>query len=160
MIRKDREITDRAAILDIVKRSHVCRLAFNDKQEGYPYIVPMNFGIIDSGDTVSLVFHCAPRGKKLDLLRVDNRVAFELECDVRLVFNPKHGHNTDIYKSVTGRGRAEIVEDEVQKMVLLQALVDRYHDEKLEVTAIDASRCTMFRVIVSALVGKEKKLNA
>ena len=47
MFRKDREITDRNTIVDIMKRCHVCRLAFNDRQSGYPYLVPMNFGLVE-----------------------------------------------------------------------------------------------------------------
>ena len=67
MLRKDREITDRVAIIDIIRKSHVCHLAFNDASTGYPYIVPMNFGIVEDGDNLSLAFHCAKRGHKLDV---------------------------------------------------------------------------------------------
>lgn len=160
MIRKDREITDRSAILDIMKRCHVCRLAFNDPQSGYPYIVPMNYGLVEREGVPVLCFHCASRGYKLECLARDHRVAFEMECDVELVYNPAHGHNTDIFKSVTGRGLARIVEDPAEKTALLQALTDRYHAQPITVTATDAGRCTIFTVTVEALWGKEKKLPA
>lgn len=160
MIRKDREITDKKAILEIIRRCHICHLAFNDIEDGFPYIVPLNFGIMTDENRVWLVFHCARRGKKLDLLNKDNRVAFAMECDVALVYNPAHGHNTDIFKSVTGRGLAHIVKDEADKIEMLQALVDRYHDNKLTVTAKDASHCTIFCVEVTEMWGKEKKVKA
>lgn len=157
MIRKDREITDWNAIVDIIKRCHVCRLAFNDTTTGYPYIIPMNFGLVEDNGSLVLCFHCAKRGYKLDMMANDPRVSFEMECDVELVYNPAHGHNTDIFKSVIGYGVARIVDDAEKKLYLLQALVDRYHEEPVEVTAIDANRCEIFEIKVEKLWGKEKK---
>lgn len=158
MIRKDREITEYADIVKIVQRCHVCRLAFNDRQEGYPYVVPMNFGVAYNNEKLILAFHCAKRGKKLDLLQADNHVAFEMECDVQLVYNHLHHHNTDIFKSVIGHGTAEIVNDVTEKENLLQAIVDRYHKEKVKVTSNDVSRCLIFKVLVTQIWGKEKKI--
>lgn len=42
MRRKDREITDICAILELVSECKVCRLAMTDG--GVPYIVPLNYG--------------------------------------------------------------------------------------------------------------------
>ena len=44
MIRKDREITDRSEQLAIMEACDVCRIALNG-EDGYPYIVPLNFGV-------------------------------------------------------------------------------------------------------------------
>lgn len=159
MIRKDREITDRDAIISIMRRCHVCRLAFNDATTGFPYIIPMNFGITEGDGELILSFHCAKHGYKLDLIAKDPRVAFEMECDVELVYNPAHKHNTEIFKSVVGYGYAEVVNESEQKIVLLQSLVNRYHEHSLEVTQADAARCTIFKVAVTQLFGKEKKLS-
>ena len=74
MLRKDREITDLDRIQEIISRSEVCRLAFFD--EGYPYILPMNFGFERVEDTFVLYFHTALRGKKLELLKANNPVSF------------------------------------------------------------------------------------
>lgn len=57
MIRKDREITDRARQLDILRRAHICRLAFNDADTGIPYIVPLNYGVLESGEELSIGLH-------------------------------------------------------------------------------------------------------
>lgn len=158
MIRKDREITDRDTIVSIMKRCHVVRLAFNDASTGFPYIVPMNFGLVEQDDALTLCFHCAKRGYKLELLAQDPRVTFEMECDVQLVYNPAHGHNTDIFRSVVGYGHAETVDAPEEKIALLQALVDRYHEHHLQVSETDAARCTIFKVTVTQIYGKEKKL--
>ena len=57
MRRKDREITDKQAIYDIIKKCDVCRIAFFD--ETFPYIVPLNFGVTFENDTFSFYFHGA-----------------------------------------------------------------------------------------------------
>lgn len=63
MRRKDREITDRNRILDIMERCEVCRLAFHN--EGYPYILPLNFGMKADADKIVLYFHSAPEGTNI-----------------------------------------------------------------------------------------------
>ena len=71
MRRKDKEITSRAVIDEILGRAVVCRLALND--EGSPHIVPVNFGY--AGNT--LYFHSAPSGRKIDLILGEPRATFE-----------------------------------------------------------------------------------
>lgn len=65
MIRKDREITDRAEQLAIIEACDVCRIALNDPASGFPYVVPLNFGVEAAGDDIYLYFHSAKRGEKL-----------------------------------------------------------------------------------------------
>ena len=79
MRRKDREITDFNEMIEIIKKCDVCRIVMND--EGFPYIVPLNFGLEVQGEQVYLYFHCAMKGKKLDLIAKDNRITFEMDCD-------------------------------------------------------------------------------
>ena len=59
MRRKDKEITDRNRIEDIIKNSKVCRLALS--LNDIPYIVPVCFGYEKS----TMYFHSAGEEKKL-----------------------------------------------------------------------------------------------
>ena len=43
MRRKDREVTDIKDIKNIIDRCDICRIALNN--DGYPYILPLNFGV-------------------------------------------------------------------------------------------------------------------
>ena len=61
MIRKDREIADLDAQLAVIDACDVCRVCLNGA-DGYPYVVPLNFGVEVAGDDVTLYFHCANRG--------------------------------------------------------------------------------------------------
>ena len=61
MRRKDREITDKQDILEVMRKCDVCRIALHDGD--YPYIVPLNFGLQVENDMPVLYFHGALEGK-------------------------------------------------------------------------------------------------
>ena len=110
MRRNDRQITDFIEIVEVIKRCDVCRIAFNDA--GYPYMIPLNFGMKMEGEQIILYFHGAGEGKKYELLGRDNRVSFEMDCSHKLVADREGCRCTMGYESVVGRGRMEIVEGE------------------------------------------------
>ena len=56
MRRNDREITEFSEMTDVMKRCDVCRLALND-EDGYPYLLPLNFGMEETDGRVTLYFH-------------------------------------------------------------------------------------------------------
>ena len=80
MRRKDREVADLEGRLAILEQCPVCRVAINDPASGVPYLVPLNFGMAAGPQSLTLYFHCAPVGTKLDLLRADPNVSFEADC--------------------------------------------------------------------------------
>ena len=104
MRRSDREIKDRAELLDVISRCDVCRLALND-EEGYPYILPLNFGEKDVDGQLTLYFHGAMEGKKYELMEKDPRASFEMDCSHELFMNDAGNERTMKYESVIGRGR-------------------------------------------------------
>ena len=66
MRRKDREISDYSEIIRIIESCSVCRLGLMDENEAY--IVPMNFGYIVENKELTLYFHSAKEGRKIDLM--------------------------------------------------------------------------------------------
>ena len=84
MRRKDREVTDLSEIIEIMKNCDVCRLALND--DGFPYILPLNFGMAVNGDKITLYFHSALEGYKVGLIQKDNRASFEMDCKHELQY--------------------------------------------------------------------------
>jgi len=75
MRRKDREIRDKKEIQNIMEACQVCSLAFSGTQEEYPYVIPLNFGVIWDGDQAALYFHGAGEGTKTERMRRDERAA-------------------------------------------------------------------------------------
>ena len=80
MRRKDREITGRENIEPILQACKVCRVAMTGT-DGWPYVIPMNFGYTWDEDGLTLYFHGGVKGKKIDSLRADPRICFELDCE-------------------------------------------------------------------------------
>ena len=78
MRRNDREITEFSEMTDVMKRCDGCRLALND-EEGYPYLLPLNFGMEETDGRVTLYFHGAKEGKKYDLIRKHARARFVMK---------------------------------------------------------------------------------
>lgn len=110
MRRKDREIKDFDKILQIMRQCDSCVLALND--DGFPYMVPLNFGMDIEDGQLYLYFHCAMQGKKLDLIRKDNRATFEMDCDHNFILYDERMSFTMGYSSVVGHGIIEFVEEE------------------------------------------------
>lgn len=152
MRRSDREVKDISDIIRIIEKCAVCRLALND-EEGYPYILPLNFGMQTDGEQIVLYFHGANEGKKHELIAKDNRVSFEMDCSHRLVTDIDKGHCTMEYESVIGRGRIEAVADD-EKYRALSLLMDHYHKEGFEFNRSAMPRTTVFKLTVESVTGK------
>lgn len=107
MRRKDREVTDFSEIIEIMKNCDVCRLALND--DGFPYILPLNFGMAVNGDKITLYFHSALEGYKVGLIQKDNRASFEMDCNLNVMCD-QYGIALDHHKADSdARACAEIL---------------------------------------------------
>ena len=154
MRRSDREITNRQEILEIMDACDVCRLALNDP-EGYPYILPLNFGMEEKDGRIILYFHSALVGKKFDLMAMDARASFEMDCDHVLALEPS-GNCTMAYRSVIGRGRLSILPEE-EKPHALSLLMAHYRASDFPYNKSVASKTCLFRLTVESLTAKARR---
>lgn len=156
MRRSDREVVDLDEILEIIKKCDVCCLAFFDKD--FPYIVPMNFGVILDEGHISLLFHGANAGKKLDLIKKNNKVAFEMDCSHKLILGEKACNATMEYESVCGNGIIEIL-NEHEKVDALTALMNQYSPNKNHVFLEEQVKAvTVFKLVVNEITAKRLKI--
>ncbi len=153
MIRKDREITDFDEIIEIIKKCDVCRIALND--EAYPYIVPLNFGMDVQDQQVTLYFHGALKGKKLDLIKKDNRATFEMDCGHNFILYEERMSCTMGYESVMGRGTIEILPEE-EKYEALRILMRQYHAEEFQFNKAMMKVTTVMKMTVESMTGKRR----
>ena len=156
MRRKEREITNRDEIIDVLRRCSVVHLGLitND----YPYVVPMNYGFDSKGESMTLWFHSAPCGLKLDLIRQNPKVGFEAECSLNLVVGEKARGYTMEYESVIGYGDIEICEDSDSKRRGLKALMRQYAPERdFEFGDDEIADIVVLRLDVVNITGKRLK---
>ncbi len=128
MRRKDREITEFDEIVEVIKKCQVCRLGLNG-DDGYPYVLPLNFGLEVIEGKIRLGFHSALEGHKVNLIKNDSRAAFEMDCENQLFYDEKAGFCTYMFESVMGKGKISILGNE-DKMKYLENLMDHYYPGK------------------------------
>lgn len=111
MRRADREILAMPDIGRIVADCRIVHVAYAD-EEGLT-VVPLNFGYrIDDG-RLTLYFHSAPYGRRLDAIRAagnDLPVAFDMATDCAVIEGRTPCNWGESYRSVVGTGRARLVE--------------------------------------------------
>ena len=151
----NREITEFNEIIEVMRKCDVCRLALNDN--GYPYILPLNFGMEIIDGKINLYFHSALEGYKVALIKKDNRASFEMDCKHQLQYFEEKGYCTMAYESVIGRGRIRILSDE-EKMDALKRIMSHYHTGKdAYFNSAAISRTLVYVLEVEKITGKRKK---
>ncbi|MDR2134374.1 MAG: pyridoxamine 5'-phosphate oxidase family protein [Treponema sp.] len=157
MRRKDREINDPHEILAIIARCKVCRLALSD--DGAPYIVPLNFGYTCESDTLRLYFHSAAGGRKLDILKRNNRACFEVDCDHGLIEADRACGYGFAFSSVIVSGTLEILETDEEKIRGLNALMKHQTggDTAFSYGEADLRSVTVLQMTAAGFTGKVKK---
>jgi nitroimidazol reductase NimA-like FMN-containing flavoprotein (pyridoxamine 5'-phosphate oxidase superfamily) len=150
MRRSDKEITNRAKIEELLHQASVCHLGLSD--DGQPYVVPMNYGYQDG----RFYLHCAAQGRKLDILRKNNRVCLEITVTSKLV--PRDGicEWTTHFTSVIGFGRAYILETPEDKQEALHIFMQSYSGKTAHTLTPESVRpLTMIRVEIDDIRGKQ-----
>ena len=148
MHRNEREITDKKDIDDIIRRCRVCHLAMCD--EGQPYVVPLNFGY-DGG---FLYFHAAPEGRKIDIIKRNNRVGFEFDILHDIVTAEQACKWGAKYESVMGSGTAEIVDDLEAKKEALEWIMRQYGNGTWDFKEEILKKTLVLRVQILEISGK------
>lgn len=152
MRRSDREVKEFKDIVAIMEKCDVCRIALNN--DGYPYILPLNFGMNVEGNMIELYFHGAMEGTKYHLIEMDNRAGFEMDCEHRLV--TERGSCTMEYESVVGQGYIEILSED-EKDNALRILMKHFHQEEFPFDKSAVPRTQVFKMVVEKVTGKRRK---
>jgi uncharacterized protein len=120
MRRAEKEITSRKELETILAKAKVCRIGLLDTN--HPYIVPLNFGYKDG----CLYFHSAPEGRKIDLLKKNNTVCFEVDIDHDIINTGIPCNWTSTYTSIIGYGKAYLITNTEEKQKALTIILDHY----------------------------------
>jgi nitroimidazol reductase NimA-like FMN-containing flavoprotein (pyridoxamine 5'-phosphate oxidase superfamily) len=153
MRKHTKEIHDTNLIRELLDACHVGRLGTIGR-DGYPMVKPLNFALLDG----KIYFHTAREGEKIDDIRRDNRVCFEVDLPIAYVTSDKNPCSASyLYRSVIIRGKASLIDDQEERLVALNALMKKYQpgggygaylEEKLRITGV-------VRIDIEEMVGKE-----
>ena len=121
MTKRERQITDEAQIMAILDAGKVLHLGLAVDNE--PYVVPMNYGYTKENGKLVVYLHSATRGKKLDMIRANPKVFFEIDCDLVPFEGELPCQYGLSYSSVMGKGVARIVDDVEEKKKAMSILM-------------------------------------
>ena len=116
-----------------------------------PYVVAVNYGY----DGRCLYIHSAPEGRKIDIIRHNNQVCFQLDVDVEIIETESVHKCSTKYRSVIGYGRASIIEDDAGKTAALDVLMRRYSDSKHEYPQNLLDKMIIIKIDIESLAGKK-----
>lgn len=156
MRRKDREVKDINSVFEIVDNCNMAHLGMVD--EGKPYVVALNFGYEREGNDLILYFHCANEGRKIDILRKNPNVYFQMDCVNEFIAGTPQKPCSYCwrYDSVMGSGQVEFIEDEEDKKHALNRLMQHIGktDEVFQFPPVMLTKTCTLRVRSSDFTGK------
>ncbi|WP_320172413.1 pyridoxamine 5'-phosphate oxidase family protein [Maridesulfovibrio sp.] len=143
-----REIKDRNKVEELLKSCTTMQLGLWDGVK--PYAVTVNFGYADN----AVYFHSAMEGLKMDCVRANGLVAFTTVVESELIRAEDGCGYTTHYTSVSGFGKATLLEAPEDKAAALDVILAQhqgptggYPDKVLQKTAV-------VRIDLDELVGK------
>jgi nitroimidazol reductase NimA-like FMN-containing flavoprotein (pyridoxamine 5'-phosphate oxidase superfamily) len=150
MRKANQEITDKKIIEEILATSNVCRIAMTDKD--CPYILPFNYGYKEK----CIYIHSAPEGKKIDLLKKNKKVCFEIEQKAEIVKHERACQWSTMYRSLVGYGEVEIITDFDQKKKGLEIIMAHYGaPDNIEFETKQIDSVVILKLAISDVTGKQ-----
>lgn len=153
MRRKEREIKDTKEFVKILSKTCVGTLSLSGGE--YPYAVPINFGFSETDGKFKVYFHCAGEGKKIELLRSDPKVCFEVHVMERIT---GEGENPCVYscayESVIGFGLARELKGHDEKKEGLIKIMENCTGRSFKFSENQTRGVTVFEIAFSEVTGK------
>ncbi|EKF86646.1 pyridoxamine 5'-phosphate oxidase family protein [Methanobacterium formicicum] len=156
MRRSDKEIKDPQILHKILNQSEVCRIALCDGEE--PYLVPMNFAYSEN----RLYLHSATRGRKIDILKENNNICFQMDIKTQMVRSENPCNWGMKYLSVIGSGKAHLIDDLQGKKEAMDIIMAKYSQESIEsdeqlfeYSEQSLNKVLVIRVEVEEITGKK-----
>lgn len=126
MRRKNKEITDRLEIEDLLSNAMVGRLG--SCLNNIPYITPVNFVY----DNNKIYFHSALEGRKITNIESNPKVCFEIDELKSIIPGHSPCASTTEYKSIIVFGDIKFVTDINEKTRALNKLVEKYAPQSVK----------------------------
>jgi uncharacterized protein len=154
------EIKSHEKIKEFLDQEHVGRVASID-ENGYPQIIPMNFAFVDN----VIYMHSYPKGEKLENIKRNQKVGFEVDRELEFLpsyfSHPTNASQADtLYISVVIKGKAIFVDDDAEKVLGLNGMMEKYqpegHYEPLKSGDLVLDEVTVIKIIPDSVKGKYK----
>ncbi len=149
MRRKDREIAERTEIDAVIRSANVMHLALADNN--MPFVVPVFYAYTGA----ALYFHSARAGTKIEIMKRNSYVCFEISVDNGIIESDKACDFEAKHRTVIGFGQAVFVEDEAEKIRALDMIVSQFSDKKFEYPKSNLNSVAVIRIDIQSINGKK-----
>ena len=148
MRRKDKEITDKKMMLDIISRAQACYLGMS--KDNMPYVIPTNFGYYED----AIYFHCALEGEKIDILKINPHVCMVFNVDNKLINDIAQDDWTMYYKSVIAYGKVEFIMDIAERQNAINIMFHHYGGKDYPLPESVLAKTMFLKVKIDKMTGK------
>jgi len=150
MRRSDKEITTKTFTNKILSEAEIIRIAMVD--EGNPYLVAMNYTYANG----FIYMHSAKEGRKIDILKKNNKVAFQVDTSSELVLREEACNCGTKYLSVFGTGKAIFIDDLEEKTKALDKIMSKYTGKvEFEYPEKMLEKTLVIKVKIESVTGKK-----
>jgi len=134
----------------IIKKCKVCRVGMVEGD--IPYVLAMNFGYEDQ----TIWLHCAKEGKKIDILKHNNKVCLEFDADHKLFARHEEVACSwrFAYRSVLINGHALFVDDYDEKIKGLNIFMKNYSDKPFEYSKPSVDNVQLIKIPIESITGR------
>ena len=163
MRRMDRTIKDASEIAKIMNNAQVGRIGLSMNEQ--PYVVPVNFAF----ENERIYFHCADIGMKLNFLRNNTHVCFEVDENLGTVAGAEPWLFGTAYRSVIAFGVARILSDSKEKATAARLITMKYAGKEMAdritpeiaetYTSSRGSRLVVVEIKVESITGKHREIS-
>jgi nitroimidazol reductase NimA-like FMN-containing flavoprotein (pyridoxamine 5'-phosphate oxidase superfamily) len=150
--RKDREITDFEALKTVLKSTNYVTIALCMNHE--PYLVALSHGYDEVKNC--LYFHCAPEGKKLVYVKVNNKIWGQAVQDYGITDECDYA-----YSCVHFSGTIILIDDLAEKQhgmdVMIRQLSAKPEEKLAKIKPEKLAKTTIGRIDIHQITGKHHK---
>lgn len=155
MRRKDRAVTSPEEIRAILDSCKICHVAMTDGQ--MPYVVPLNYGYDLEDGVLTLYFHSAKEGRKIDIWKKNRRVCFAVSNEGDPIVSDIPCESGSLFSGVIGWGDIEFLEDSEEKCRALTKLFKHQTGRTAVFTAEQAQPVCVYQIASTEFTGKKRR---
>ncbi len=150
--RKEKEISDRKEMIEILTKAQYITVAICHEKE--PYLVTLSHGYDEEKECI--YFHCAKKGKKIDILSENPIVWGQALNDLGYV----QGACDHLYVTTHFRGRVTFISDKAEKEHALKVMIRGIDDDpdkviSEQITEKSVKRVNIGRIDIDYMSGKK-----
>ena len=150
--RKDKEVTDQEVMRSVLGKAKYVTIAMSMNDE--PYLVTLSHGYDAARGCI--YFHCAKEGKKIEILRSNNKVWGQALIDGGY----QQGSCDHLFLTTQFRGKVTFVEDAAEKEHALAVLIRQLDDSpekviKEQITPGSIKKVNIGRIDIDYMSGKK-----